>query len=446
MTPEIGEGVATTPQTYDAARPTSWSTPSSPCRRTRRRSAACRGSGTTTPRPARSSASTRRRRARSGRSTRSRRKPTDRAAAVVGHRQRRPDLESLRSASNIPADGRRAGPLASRRPARRTSSAPCCCRTTSCRTSPTRTDVPVDQSASALDSFLNDKSGYCQQFAATMALMARSLGHPVPRRRRLHPRHPRRRRHLGRAGQGRARLARAVVPRRRLGPLRADPAQRRRRRQRHRPGLRHRRCRPGSRPPRRARGRRRRRATPSSTSCWPRARPAPPRSTGPTPAPAPTVAAARPRRPASWWRLLVGAVPAAWRWLRRRRRLSATASVEDAWEELRDTARDLGIEWSDARTPRQAVATVIERQHLSGEVAEAATRVGTGHRALALRRDRADDRGPVRRREHGPDRPARPGGPLDPGAGDPAPRVAAPHRRLSTPADDDRPVGDRARA
>ena len=74
--------------------------------------------------------------------------------------------------------------------------------------------------------------------------------------------------------------------------------------------------------------------------------------------------------------LLVAAVPAVWRWARRRRRLSASASVEDAWEELRDTARDLGIEWSDARTPRQAVATVITGQHLSGEVAEAATRVG----------------------------------------------------------------------
>ncbi len=40
------------------------------------------------------------------------------------------------------------------------------------------TAAAADQSASAIESFLNDRSGYCQQFAATMALMARSLGIP----------------------------------------------------------------------------------------------------------------------------------------------------------------------------------------------------------------------------------------------------------------------------
>jgi hypothetical protein len=64
------------------------------------------------------------------------------------------------------------------------------------------------------------------------------------------------------------------------------------------------------------------------------------------------------------------------RWLRRRRRLSATGTVEDAWSELRDTTRDLGLIWSDAQTPRQAVAAVIETNLLAGDAAAAVTRVG----------------------------------------------------------------------
>ncbi len=65
--------------------------------------------------------------------------------------------------------------------------------------------------------------------------------------------------------------------------------------------------------------------------------------------------------------------PAVWRWARRRRRLTGT--VEDAWSELADSARDLGVPWSDAHTPRQAAEAVIRRQSLSGDVAEATTRL-----------------------------------------------------------------------
>ena len=68
-------------------------------------------------------------------------------------------------------------------------------------------------------------------------------------------------------------------------------------------------------------------------------------------------------------------VPAGWRVLRRRRRLSGAATVEDAWSELRDSARDLGVPWSDAHTPRQAAAAVIRRQSLMGEAADATTRL-----------------------------------------------------------------------
>lgn len=69
-------------------------------------------------------------------------------------------------------------------------------------------------------------------------------------------------------------------------------------------------------------------------------------------------------------------VPAGLRWVRRRRRLSSGAGVEDAWSELRDTAIDLGVPWSDASTPRQAVAALVADQHLTGEAAEAAARIG----------------------------------------------------------------------
>ncbi len=69
-------------------------------------------------------------------------------------------------------------------------------------------------------------------------------------------------------------------------------------------------------------------------------------------------------------------VPAVWRAVRRRRRLSAQAEIEDLWEELRDTARDLGIPWSMAQTPRQAVSSVVAGQRLRGEAADAALRVG----------------------------------------------------------------------
>jgi transglutaminase-like putative cysteine protease len=74
--------------------------------------------------------------------------------------------------------------------------------------------------------------------------------------------------------------------------------------------------------------------------------------------------------------VIAAAVPAVLRWLRRRRRLSEQAAIEDMWNELRDTARDLGIPWSTAQTPRQAVASVIAYRHLRGDEADAATRLG----------------------------------------------------------------------
>jgi transglutaminase-like putative cysteine protease len=74
--------------------------------------------------------------------------------------------------------------------------------------------------------------------------------------------------------------------------------------------------------------------------------------------------------------LLAALVPAAIRWVRRRRRLAKGAGAEQAWAELRDTALDLGAPWSDSATPRQAVAALVEGEHLTGEPAVAAARLG----------------------------------------------------------------------
>ncbi|MEO6822862.1 MAG: hypothetical protein ABI468_10705, partial [Candidatus Nanopelagicales bacterium] len=71
---------------------------------------------------------------------------------------------------------------------------------------------------------------------------------------------------------------------------------------------------------------------------------------------------------------LIGAVtPAAVRARRRRRRRSGRA--EGAWDELRDTVRDLGEHWADADTPRQASARLVSRDRLDAEAAAALSRL-----------------------------------------------------------------------
>jgi transglutaminase-like putative cysteine protease len=66
--------------------------------------------------------------------------------------------------------------------------------------------------------------------------------------------------------------------------------------------------------------------------------------------------------------------PAARRWWRRRSRM-ARGDIDGAWEELRDTMLDLGRTWSDAATPRQLAVNMIEVQHLQGDAAQAAKRL-----------------------------------------------------------------------
>jgi len=61
--------------------------------------------------------------------------------------------------------------------------------------------------------------------------------------------------------------------------------------------------------------------------------------------------------------VVLGLVPAATRWRRRQRRLSAAGrgDPDPLWAELSDTAVDLGYVWSPARSPRQ-VAGWLGRQ------------------------------------------------------------------------------------
>lgn len=60
--------------------------------------------------------------------------------------------------------------------------------------------------------------------------------------------------------------------------------------------------------------------------------------------------------------LLVCLVPAEVRWIRRRRRMAAAGAGDPLalWSELRDTCVDLGIGWSSARSPRQVVTWLRE--------------------------------------------------------------------------------------
>lgn len=239
------------------------------------------------------------------------------------------------------------------------------------------TQVQSDSSATYLEQFLRDKKGYCEQFSATMALMATSLGI----RSRVAVGYTRGTEVDGQDGawrvSGKNAHAWPELYFTGLGWVRFEP-------------------------------------TPATGGDGI----TPPPYTGPeadNPTPTPTTSAsARPggnraeqdladirdekglavdlpdagaSRPADWWRvwvfgglvvlaLLALLVPAARRWMRRRRRLGPEADVEAAWDELRDSAIDVGAAWSDSRTPRQAVAALVDDQRLSGAAADAAARLG----------------------------------------------------------------------
>jgi transglutaminase-like putative cysteine protease len=83
--------------------------------------------------------------------------------------------------------------------------------------------------------------------------------------------------------------------------------------------------------------------------------------------------------------LIGAATPAVIRVRRRRRRRSGSA--EGAWDELRDTVRDLGKHWADANTPRQASAWLVSRDRLDSEAAAALSRLAGDTEAARYARE-----------------------------------------------------------
>jgi hypothetical protein len=238
------------------------------------------------------------------------------------------------------------------------------------------TDVESNESSSYLTQFLTDRKGYCEQFAATMALMARAVGIPsrvivgftagtkqsdgswsvTPHQAHAWPElfigqwvrfEPTPRAQVDGSG--------VIVPswtRPQATPITPVKS--------------------GTPKPSAARDRRDQDLRRDKTANRK------PVDLGDAPTPSNTISPDRWRWIALGVTALLALVatitPAVRRWWRRRSRL-ASGDVDQAWDELRDTVRDIGAPWSDASTPRQVAATIIGAQHLRGDAALAATRL-----------------------------------------------------------------------
>ena len=84
-------------------------------------------------------------------------------------------------------------------------------------------EVQQGHSNDAIEGFLRDKVGYCEQFAGTYAAMMRSLGIPARVGGRVHHRETDRRRDVLRDRSQRSRMAGSVVRRSGLGAVRTHP-------------------------------------------------------------------------------------------------------------------------------------------------------------------------------------------------------------------------------
>ena len=229
------------------------------------------------------------------------------------------------------------------------------------------TDVVTPPGADPLESFLQDRTGYCQQFAGTMALMARSLGIPA-------------RVSVGFTGgrevedgvwQVQARNAHAwpelwfegvgwvwfePTPRSDAGAGVTSPEYTQPRgSQSEEPS-----------------------DTPSSQSA-----PIPPEERGGSSAPA-TTSSSGPTVPIPLVAILVALLaaavvaPIAAVSVRRRRRTSSAdprRRIEGAWAELGDEVRDFGYPWSPSSSPRHAAARVQREASLQDDERRALTRL-----------------------------------------------------------------------
>jgi len=238
------------------------------------------------------------------------------------------------------------------------------------------TQVKSDESSSYLSQFLRDRKGYCEQFAATMALMARAIGIPSrvivgftagtkqsdgtwsvsPHQAHAWPElflgqwvrfEPTPRAQVDGSGVTVPSwsIAQAVItPPVKTGPQTKLTARNRRDQELNRDKTTS------------------RRAIDLNRGTTPESAPSPDRW--------------------RWILLLLSGIiaaaaalaPAVRRWWRRRARL-ARGDIDGAWDELRDTMCDIGASWSDADTPRQVAANMIEVQHLQGDAAHAAQRL-----------------------------------------------------------------------
>lgn len=247
-------------------------------------------------------------------------------------------------------------------------------------------NVKGDPTADQLEQFLRDRVGYCQQFAATMALMARALGIP-------------------------ARVAVGYTPGEQdaqgvwhvtaqdahawpellfdgVGWVPFEPTPRA--------------AQDGGNVAVPAWAREstlteleERRAQDPAPSASASAAPTSPDDPGAVEA-APESAADRARRVTLLGLLVVGlalaAVPSVVRRRRRHARLSARggALAEGGWAELRDDVRDAGRRWSDAETPRQAALRLGGERWARGPAAEALQRLATAVERARYARDGAD--------------------------------------------------------
>ena len=230
---------------------------------------------------------------------------------------------------------------------------------------------------------LENKTGYCEQFATGMALMARIAGIPSRVGIGFLPGQS------GKDGQYTVRMhdmhAWPELYFQGTGWVRFEPT----------PAARVASTRTGRSPPARTRRTRR----PHRAPHRPRpARPATPTTSAggtSTPTCRPT-AASRPSNSGNWWTkgggraigigagvILLISVPWMIRSLTRRRRFArepGRASAEGLWAEIRDTSRDLGLDWSDVSTPRQTGEWLVSQ--LPAETKPDALRLARGIEAL----------------------------------------------------------------
>ena len=267
-------------------------------------------------------------------------------------------------------------------------------------------DVPGGHGNDAIEAFLRQRVGYCEQFAGTFAAMARSIGVPARVAVGFTPGTEQTRWQPRRVRQERPRLAGGVVRRARVGPVRADAGSRRTRSARATPG-----CPPAQddsipQPGQGAGG-----EAPATEGTVPPVEPIPGplRIPRPSPRPRPISAPSATHRfagPGTRWDLvsLVLLVPAALlalpelvrRWRRRHPSADAARQVAVLWERALGAIQATGFRVDPTLTPHRAGPGGGPTTPGGGTALEIARRPGDRRNVRAAGRGRgagpADDR------------------------------------------------------